>query len=72
MNIISDHVKELVQFTSLSENRLRPISNGLDNDKYWRFFSKFPNEFAKGLQLALHPEQTFVEYDHLSNVLTIK
>ena len=72
MNIVADHVSTLVQFQSLTETTLRPVSNGLDNEKYWRYFSKFPNEFAKGLALALHPEQEFVTYDHLSNTLTIK
>ena len=72
MNIVADHVATLVQFQPLSETTLRPQSNGIDNDKYWRYFSKFPNEFAKGLALALHPEQEFVTYDHLSNTLTIK
>jgi len=72
MNIVADHVATLVQFQPLSETTLRPISNGIDNDKYWRYFNKFPNEFAKGLALALHPEQEFVSYNHLANVLTIK
>ena len=72
MNIVADHVKTLVQFQPLTATTLRPVSNGLDNDKYWRYFSKFPNEFAKGLELALHPEQEFIEYNHLTNVLTIK
>ena len=72
MNIVADHVKTLVQFQQLTNTTLRPMSNGIDNDKYWRYFSRFPNEFAKGLALALHPEQEFVTYDHLSNTLTIK
>jgi len=72
MNIVADHVSTLVQFQSIDTTTLRPMSNGVDNDKYWRYFSKFPNEFAKGLQLALHPEQEFVTYDHLNNILTIK
>lgn len=72
MNIVAEHVAQLVQFLPLSDTTLRPISNGLDNDKYWRYFSKFPNEFAKGLSIALHTEQEFVTYDHLQNILTIK
>ena len=72
MNIVADHVSTLVQFQELSPTTLRPISNGVDPDKYWRYFSRFPNEFAKGLSLALDPEQEFVTYDHLSNTLTIK
>lgn len=72
MNIIADHVKELVAFQSLSTTQLKPVPNNVDPDKYWRYFSKFPNEFAKGISLALHPEQSFVSYDHLNNILTIK
>ena len=66
MNIVADHVSTLVQFQSLTETTLRPVSNGLDNEKYWRYFSKFPNEFAKGLALALHPEQEFVSYNQMN------
>lgn len=72
MNIVADHVSTLVQFQQLSDNTLQPQPNDIDPDKYWRYFSKFPNEFAKGLALALHPEQQFVEYNHLTNILTIK
>ena len=72
MNIVADHVAQLVQFHSLSPTTLQPQPNNIDPDKYWRYFSKFPNEFAKGLALALHPEQQFVTYDHLNNILTIK
>lgn len=72
MNIIADHVSTLVQFQQLSDTTLQPRPNDIDPDKYWRYFSKFPNEFAKGLALALHPEQQFVTYDHLNNILTIK
>ena len=72
MNIIADHVSTLVQFQQLSDTTLQPRPNDIDPDKYWRYFSKFPNEFAKGLALALHPEQEFVTYDHLNNILTIK
>jgi hypothetical protein len=72
MNIVADHVKTLVQFQPLSETTLQPQPNDIDPDKYWRYFSKFPNEFAKGISLALQPEQQFVSYDHLNNILTIK
>lgn len=72
MNIVADHVATLVQFQSLSPTTLQPQPNEVDPDKYWRYFSRFPNDFAKGLALALHPEQEFVTYDHLSNTLTIK
>ena len=72
MNIVADHVKTLVQFQQLTPTTLQPQPNSIDPDKYWRYFSKFPNEFAKGISLALHPEQQFVSYDHLNNILTIK
>ena len=72
MNIVADHVATLVQFQSLSPTTLQPQPDEVDPDKYWRYFSRFPNDFAKGLALALHPEQEFVTYDHLSNTLTIK
>ena len=72
MNIVADHVKTLVQFQQLTPTTLQPQPNNIDPDKYWRYFSKFPNEFAKGISLALHPQQQFVSYDHLNNILTIK
>lgn len=72
MNLISDHVKELVELQQLTPNTFKPVPNDIDPDKYWRYFSKFPNEFAKGLRLALNTKQEFVTYDHLANVLTIK
>ena len=72
MNLVSPHVKELVQLTQLTSTTFHPQPNDVDPDKYWRYFSKFPNDFAKGLALALDPEQEFVTYDHLSNTLTIK
>ena len=72
MNIVADHVQTLVQFQELSPTTLQPQPNNIDPDKYWRYFSKFPNEFAKGLAQALHPEQQFISYDHLNNILTIK
>ena len=73
MNIVADHVATLVQFQTLSETTLQPQPNEIDPDKYWRYFSKFPNDFARGLAKALqNQEQEFVTYDHLSNILTIK
>ena len=72
MNLISSHVQELVQLVQLTPTTYHPQPNDVDPDKYWRYFSKFPNEFAKGLRLALNTKQEFVTYDHLSNILTIK
>tara|TARA_B100000497_G_C7494956_1_gene302627 strand:+ start:200 stop:424 length:225 start_codon:yes stop_codon:yes gene_type:complete len=72
VNLISDHVKELVQFQQLSPTQFRPTPNNVDPDKYWRYFSKFPNEFARGLDIALQEENMSVyTYDHLANIITI-
>ena len=73
MNLVSPHVKELVQLTQLTSTTFHPQPNDVDPDKYWRYFSKFPNEFASGLALKLKEQhQEFLSYDHLQNILTIK
>jgi hypothetical protein len=72
VNLISDHVKELVQFQQLSPTTFKPQPNNINPDKYWRYFSKFPNEFAKGLDIALQEEDMSLHsYDHLANIITI-
>tara|TARA_B100000902_G_scaffold316586_1_gene307943 strand:+ start:202 stop:459 length:258 start_codon:yes stop_codon:yes gene_type:complete len=48
--------------------------NDLDDDgvkRYWRAFSKFPNDFAAALNRMLPRDVQFVSYDHLSNQLTL-
>ena len=47
----------------------------LDDDgveKFWLFFSKFPNEFAAAVAANLPNDVEFVQYDHLANVLFAK
>ena len=39
--------------------------------RYWRAFSKFPNDFAAALNRMLPRDVQFVSYDHLSNKLTL-
>lgn len=73
MNLISSHVQELVQLISLTPTTYHPQPNNVDPEKYWRYFSKFPNEFASGLALKLkEQQQEFLSYDHLQNTLTIQ
>lgn len=73
MNLISPHVKELVHLHQLSPTTFHPQPNDINPDKYWRYFSKFPNEFASGLALKLKEQNLeFLSYNHLQNVLTVK
>ena len=73
MNLVSPHVQELVQLTQLTPTTFHPQPNHINPDKYWRYFSRFPNEFASGLALKLKEQHLeFLSYDHLQNVLTIK
>ncbi len=44
----------------------------LDDDgvqRYWRAFSKFPNDFAAAAVSLLPKHVDFLQYDHLNNVL---
>ena len=46
----------------------------LDDDgvqRYWRAFSKFPNDFVAALNRMLPRDVEFRSYDHLSNTLTL-
>jgi len=46
----------------------------LDDDgvqRYWRAFSKFPNDFAAALNRMLPRDVEFRSYDHLQNKLTL-
>ena len=42
-----------------------------ENAKYWRVFSRFPNEFAAALARSLPHDVEFKSYDHLQNKLTL-
>ncbi|CAF34122.1 hypothetical protein S-PM2d058 [Synechococcus phage S-PM2] len=75
MNIIADHVAQLVRFKQPVKGPVIQPLPPQDEDlasKYWRYFSKFPNEFASGLAKALPPGLEFVQYDHLTNQLIIQ
>lgn len=39
--------------------------------KFWRIFSKFPNEFASAVANLLPDDVEFKFYDHLNNKLTL-
>ena len=77
MNLLSDYIKEFIQpypprYTRGDwEIRVLPRED-LDYDgvqKYWRFFKKFPNDFAAAAASLLPKDVEFIQYDHLANVL---
>jgi len=42
-----------------------------ETTKYWRFFNKFPNEFAAAVYRNLPSDVEFVSYEHLRNQLNL-
>ena len=79
MNMLAEYIKEFIapypsRYTRGEfEVRVRP-SEDLDDDgvkKFWRLFSKFPNDFAAALNKMLPRDVDFISYDHLSNQLTL-
>jgi hypothetical protein len=80
MNMLADHIKEFInpypnRYTRGDwEIRVLPHED-LDYDgvqKFWRFFKKFPNDFAAAAVSLLPNDVEFVEYDHLANILFAK
>lgn len=55
------HTTSVVPRTDLSEE---------DLTRYWRYFKRFPNEFAAAVNKLLPNTCTLVSFDHLNNVLT--
>lgn len=77
MNLLSEHIRDYIQpFPSRYtrgnfEIRVLPRED-LDDDgvkKYWRMFSKFPNDFAAAAVSLLPKDVEFIQYDHLNNIL---
>lgn len=77
MNLLSEHIRDYIQpFPSRHtrgnfEIRVLPRED-LDDDgvkKYWRMFSKFPNDFAAAAVSLLPKDVEFIQYDHLNNIL---
>ena len=78
--MLADHIKEFInpypnRYTRGDwEIRVLPHED-LDYDgvqKFWRFFKKFPNDFAAAAVSLLPNDVEFVEYDHLANILFAK
>jgi hypothetical protein len=76
MNIVAEHVKELMLLIPLSQTEYRPIPKESltlkETELFWRYHGHFPNDFAKAIQETLPENQKFVQYDHLSNRVTVE
>ena len=76
MNIVADHVKQLVELVSISETEYQPIPRTTLSTKeqqlFWRYHGHFPNDFARGVADSLPDTHKFVSYDHLLNRVTVQ
>jgi len=77
MNMLADYIKDFIapypnRYTR-GEYEIRVLpAEDLDEDgvkKFWRLFSKFPNDFASAAVSLLPKDVEFIQYDHLNNVL---
>ena len=77
MNMLAQHIREYInpfpnRYTrGQYEIRVLPHED-LDYDgiqKFWRFFKKFPNDFAAAAVSLLPDDVEFIQYDHLNNIL---
>ena len=77
MNMLQEHIREYInpypnRYTRGNyEIRVLPHED-LDYDgeqKFWRLFKKFPNDFAAAAASLLPDDVEFIQYDHLANVL---
>ena len=80
MNLLQDHIRDFInpfpnRYTRGEfEVRVLPHED-LDDDgvqKFWRLFSKFPNDFVAAAVSLLPRDVEFIQYDHLNNVLFAK
>jgi hypothetical protein len=76
MNIVADHLKELMLLVPLSQTEYRPIPKESlttkENQLFWRYHGHFPNDFARAILDCLPETQKFVSYDHLTNRVTVE
>ena len=77
MNMLQEHIRDFIQpfpnrYTR-GEYEVRVLPHeDLDYEgvqKFWRLFSKFPNDFAAAAVSLLPKDVEFIQYDHLNNVL---
>jgi|TARA_B100001250_G_scaffold57394_1_gene44485 hypothetical protein len=77
MNMLQEHIKEYINpypnrySRGQFEIRILPRED-LDYEgeqKYRRMFKKFPNDFAAAAASLLPKDVSFIQYDHLTNIL---
>jgi hypothetical protein len=72
---ISEHIEPLPNRYTMGEYTVRVLPRqSLDYDgvqKFWRLFSRYPNDFAATLNAMLPKDIEFRSYDHLTNTLTL-
>lgn len=75
--MLAEHIRDFIQpfpnrYTR-GEYEVRVLPHeDLDYEgvqKFWRLFSKFPNDFAAAAVSLLPKDVEFIQYDHLNNVL---
>jgi hypothetical protein len=76
MNIVADHVKQLVELVAITETEYQPVPKESLTPKeqqlFWRYHGHFPNDFARGIAECLPDHQKFIQYDHLTNRVTVE
>lgn len=80
MNLLQDHIREFIEpfpnRYTMGEYEIRVLPKStLDDDgikKFWRLFSKFPNDFCAAAVSLLPCDVEFKQYDHLNNILFLK
>lgn len=76
MNIVADHVRQMVELVSISETEYQPIPRTTLSTKeqqlFWRYHGHFPNDFARGVADCLPDTHKFVSYDHMLNRVTVE
>lgn len=76
MNVVVDHLKELMQVVPLSQTEYRPLPkenlSHRETQLFWRYHSRFANDFARAITECLPPTAKFIQYDHLNNTIKVE
>jgi hypothetical protein len=76
MNVVADHLKELMLLIPLSQTEYRPTPKESltqrENQLFWRYHGHFPNDFARAIADSIPETQKFLSYDHLNNRVTVE
>jgi hypothetical protein len=76
MNIVADHVKQLVELIAINETEYQPVPkeslSRKERQLFWRYHGHFPNDFARAVADSIPETQKFVQYDHLTNRVTVE